>query len=117
MEKKPGQKESTGENAKKAEPLSSKRESEGGSDDWCKPEKGKGVSGWKPGQGEVEGEHQSSREEADEVETPSESFGSKWIPPSANEQHNGDQKLEESSAEKKQPRVKVGCWYQCGDKG
>ena len=55
MEKKPGQKESTGENAKKAKPLSSKRESEGGSDDWCKAEKGTGVSGWKPGQGEVEG--------------------------------------------------------------
>ena len=116
MEEKSGQKESTGENAKKAEPLSSKRESEGGSDDWCKPEKGTGVCSWKPGQGEVEGEHQSSREEADKVETPAESFGSEWIPPSNNEQHNGDQKLEESSPKKEQPRVEAR-WNQCGDEG
>ena len=71
----------------------------------------------KPGQGEVEGEHKSSREETNEVETPAEAFWSKRIPPSDNEQHNRDQKLEESSPKKQQPRVKAGCCYQGGDKG
>ena len=42
----------------------------------------------RPGQGEVEGKDQSSREEADKVETPSKSFWPDRIIPSCNKQHN-----------------------------